>query len=102
MSSFSPTQSVDSFADAYTSVTLLVKGRLQEGGLYWAYIAMKPSMISEFKDANKRGMFDLEEYGAILEFGEGGHPPADLVERMYRTYGMPVEKERELLGLFDA
>lgn len=98
---FSPSEYRDSFADALASVTLLVRGKKQEGGFYWAYIAMKPSMISQLQDARKRGMFDLDEYGTILESGDEEFPPQEIVVRMAEMYGLPIAKEMEILKQFD-
>lgn len=86
----------DSFADAVTAMLLLVKGQLKEGGDYWAYIAIKPEMLASFSAAKAKGMFDLEAYGTILEWGKGDQPPAQTHAQMQAIYGVSRSEEADL------
>ena len=95
--SFAPSESQDSFADLLSTIIIAVKGSLAEGGRYWAYLAIKPSMVASFKEAQASGRFNLEEYGTILEWGKGDEPPEDVVERMQTNYAVDSEYEKKLL-----
>ena len=100
--SFSPTDSDDSFADLLSTLVVFVRGKLAGGKPYWAYLAMKPSMAKAFKEVQSKGVaFDLEEYGTIIEWGEGDEPPAAIVEQMKNTYAVGSDYEKKLLERID-
>ncbi len=63
----------------------------------WAYMAIKPSMAQSFKEARDKGIFDIEEYGTIIESGEGESPPVEVMHRMEQQYGMRHNYEDDLL-----
>lgn len=83
--------------DLLCTIMVLCQGRLQSGKPYWAYMCVKPSQAQAFKEARERGGFDLEEYGSIIEWGEGNEPPEDVRRRMEREYGMRHDFEERLL-----
>jgi hypothetical protein len=69
-----------------TVCVLLVRGESPEGAPIFAYVAVRADRLSEFMEAQKTGMFYPEDFGVIIESGEG--EPADEVrERMERDYG---------------
>jgi hypothetical protein len=93
-----PQQTTDSFSDAATAMLLLVKGQLKGGGTYWAYIAIAAGMLSAFNSAKSNGrMFDLEEYGTILEWGSGENPPAQTHAQMQAMYGASNVEEAAIM-----
>lgn len=94
--SFTPTSRSDSFADILSTLMILVKGCRESGERYWAYMVMKPSQVSGFIEARQSGIFDLEDFGTIIEWGSGDHPPEDIQRRMKNDYGMRDDFE-ELL-----
>lgn len=90
---FAPNDSQDSFADLLTTIIMSVKGKLKDGSAYWAYLAMKPSMVKPLKDAQATGNFDLEDYGTVIEWGAGEAPPAEVLERMRKDYALESDYE---------
>ncbi len=76
---------------------VLTRGKLEGGVPFWAYMCIKTNMAAAFKEAQDRGNFDLEDYGTVLEWGEGENPPAEVQARMQRDYGMRADYEDMLL-----
>lgn len=95
--SFSPSTSQDSFADLLSTIIVFVNGELAEGGRYWAYLAMKPTMAKPFMDARDGRRCELEDFGTIIEWGKGDKPPAEVIERMQREYAADPDYEQKLL-----
>lgn len=85
-------------ADLLCTIMVLCRGTNQDGEPCWAYMCIKPSMAQFFKEAREKGAFDLEEYGTILESGEGEEPPEDIKLRMEREYGMNHNYEENILN----
>lgn len=84
-------------ADLLCSIMVLCKGSDEFGNPCWAYMCMKPSMAKPFKDAREKGGFNLEEYGSVIEYGQGTEPPNDIKRRMEKEYGMNHNYEDDLL-----
>lgn len=69
-----------------TVCILLVRGESPDNSPIYAYVAVRADRLEEFMAAQNSGMFFPEDYGVIIESGEG--EPADEVrERMERDYG---------------
>jgi len=69
-----------------TVCVLLVRGEDPEGGPIFAYVAVRADKLEEFMEAQKSGMFYPEDYGVIVESGQG-EPSDEVKERMERDYG---------------
>ncbi len=69
-----------------TVCVLLVRGESPEGGTIYAYVAVRVDRLEDFMEAQKRGMFYPEDFGVIIESGEGD-PSEDVRSRMERDYG---------------
>lgn len=69
-----------------TVCVLLVRGESPEGAPIYAYVAVRADKLEEFMAAQKSGMFYPEDYGVIIEAGEGD-PGEEVQERMERDYG---------------
>ena len=52
-----PTDKYD--ADTLSRVIMLLYGKMDHGGPFWCYVAIKPSMFEAFKSAEKDGSIDL-------------------------------------------
>src|SRR5947209_586037 len=92
-----PPLSPQAMADLLCTVILLCRGKDIDGNPFWAYMCVKPSMANAFKTARSKGSFNLEDYGTILEVGEGDEIPPDVRERMERQYGVNHHYEDDLL-----
>ncbi len=65
---------------------LLVRGESPESTPIFAYVAVRADRLEEFMEAQKSGLFYPEDYGVIVESGEG-EPLPEVRERMEREYG---------------
>lgn len=96
-----PPLSSNSMADLLCTIMILCRG-MSNGKPAWAYMCIKPSMAKAFKDARDKGPFELEDYGSVIETGEGVEPPDETKLRMEREYGMNHHYEDDLLRAVDA
>lgn len=69
-----------------TVCVLLVRGESPEGSPIYAYVAVRADKLEDFMEAQKSGMFYPEDFGVIIEAGEGD-PTDEIRERMERDYG---------------
>ena len=58
-------------------------------------------MAEAFKRAQDSGSFSLEDFGTILESGEGSDVPSDVQKRMERDYGAKHNYEDLLLAVIE-
>lgn len=69
-----------------TVCVLLVRGENPDGGKIYAYVAVRADKLEEFMEAQKKGTFYPEDYGMILEAGEG-EPTDAIKKKMTQEYG---------------
>ena len=77
-------------ADNLSRVIMLLYGKMDHGGPFWCYVAIKPSKFNAFKDAEKAGSIDLynfEEFGEVIVSAEGQTPPEDVTLKVAEMYG---------------
>jgi hypothetical protein len=96
-----PPLSSQSMADLLCTIMLLCHAKHHDGRPFWAYMCIKPSMAKAFKDARDKGRFNLEDYGTIIEWGEGSDVPPTTRQRMEREYGVCHDYEKQLLKAID-
>ncbi len=89
--------SQNAMADLLCTIMILCRGTGEDGKPCWAYMCIKPSMAKAFKEARDKGIFDIENYGAIIESGEGAEPSDEVKRRMESEYGMNHNYEDSLL-----
>lgn len=92
--------------DNISRIIMLVYGKLQNGGPFWCYCAVKPSMYDRFKADEVDGKIDLysfDEYGEVVVSGEGERPPAEVTQKvaeMYNadasTFFQPIDPQKEI------
>lgn len=58
-------------------------------------------MAQAFMEARAKGGFNLEEYGTVIEWGEGEDAPLDVKTRMQRDYGANHNYEADLLAAIE-
>ena len=77
--------------DNISRIIMLVYGKMEHGGPFWCYVAVKPSQYDAFKAAESNGTLDLynfDQYGEIIVSAEGETPPDEVtikVAEMYNT-----------------
>lgn len=69
-----------------TVCILLVRGENPDGGAIFAYVAVRADRLQEFMEAQKSGVFYPEDYGVIIESGEG-EPSEEIRNKMESEYG---------------
>ncbi len=69
-----------------TVCILLVRGENPEGKPIFAYVAVRADKLEAFMEAQKSGTFYPEDFGVIIESGEGD-PSADVRKKMETEYG---------------
>lgn len=65
---------------------LLVRGESPDGAPIFAYVAVRADRLEEFMKAQNSGLFYPEDYGVIVESGEG-EPTAEVRQKMESEYG---------------
>jgi len=96
------TDTHSSFIPAVVSnIIMLCGGTSADGKSYWAYVCMLPNQAEMFYAARKRGMVSLEDYGTILEWGEGKEPSEEVRKRMTKQFGSPSDMEAALIKLIE-
>jgi len=73
-----------------TVCILLVRGENPGGGKIYAYVAIRADKLESFMEAQKHGTFYPEDYGIIIESGEG-EPSEDVKSKMTKEYGFNHE-----------
>tara|TARA_B100001179_G_C18309033_1_gene282935 strand:+ start:94 stop:462 length:369 start_codon:yes stop_codon:yes gene_type:complete len=69
-----------------TVCILLVRGENADGGPIFAYVGVRADRLEEFMAAQEDGTFYPEEYGVIIESGEG-EPSEEVKAKMRDEYG---------------
>ena len=75
--------------DKISRIIMLIYGKMEHGGPFWCYVALKPSMFDAFKAAESAGTLDLhqfEQYGEIIVSAEGDRPPEEVTEKVAEMY----------------
>ena len=73
-----------------TVCILLVRGENPEGSKIFAYVAIRADKLESFMEAQKQGTFYPEDYGIIIESGEG-EPSEEIKKKMTQEYGFNHE-----------
>jgi hypothetical protein len=69
-----------------TVCVLLIRGEDPDGQPIYAYVAVRADRLQEFMDAQSTGTFYPEDFGVIVEAGEG-EPSEEVRQRMETEYG---------------
>lgn len=76
--------------DNLSRVIMLLYGKMDHGGPFWCYVAIKPSQFEAFKAAETEGRIDLynfDAYGEVIVSAEGQTPPEDVTLKVAEMYG---------------
>lgn len=76
--------------DELSRVIMLLYGKMDHGGPFWCYVAVKPSQYDAFKAAEANGSVDLyafDEFGEVVVSAEGEQPPDEVTEKVANMYG---------------
>src|SRR5205823_12663502 len=78
-----------------TVCVLLVRGESPDGKKIYAYLAIRADKLESFMEAQKQGTFYPEDYGIVVESGEG-EPSDEVKQRMTKEYGFNHEAMLDL------
>lgn len=78
-----------------TVCILLIRGESPDGKKIYAYLAIRADKLQAFMDAQQTGTFYPEEYGMVLESGEG-EPSEEVKQKMTKEYGFNHEAMLDL------
>jgi hypothetical protein len=76
--------------DNLSRVIMLLYGKMDHGGPFWCYVAVKPSQFEGFKAAEAAGNIDLynfDAYGEVIVSAEGQTPPEEVTLKVAEMYG---------------
>jgi hypothetical protein len=77
-------------ADKLSRVIMLLYGKMDHGGPFWCYVAIKPSQFEAFKAVEKSGAIDLynfDAFGEVIVSAEGATPPEEVTLKVAEMYG---------------
>ena len=78
--------------DNVARMIMLVRGLMENGGFYWAYVAVKPTLHKQFAAAiaNKYNIqnFSKDGYGEVVVSGEGKNPPDEVTKKVAEMFSM--------------
>ncbi len=69
-----------------TVCVLLIRGDNAEGKRIYAYVAVRADRLEEFMEAQRKGLFHPEDFGIVVESGEG-EPSEEVRKKMTEEYG---------------
>lgn len=77
-------------------IITLIRGVMQQGGFYWCYVAVKPSLMRKFQQAvkNKYNIqnFVKDEYGEVIVSGRGKQPPVEITKQVSEMFEVTFEQ----------
>jgi hypothetical protein len=76
--------------DSLSRIIMLLYGKMDHGGPFWCYVAIKPSQFETFKAAEAAGDIDLynfEAFGEVIVSAEGKTPPSEVTAKVAEMYG---------------
>ena len=77
-------------ADTLSRVIMLLYGKMDHGGPFWCYVAIKPSQFTAFKEAETAGsidLYDFDSFGEVIVSAEGQTPPEEVTLKVAEMYG---------------
>lgn len=80
-----------------TVCVLLVRGESPDDKKIYAYLAIRADKLEAFMEAQKQGTFYPEDYGIVLESGEG-EPSDEIKQKMTQEYGFNHDAMMDLAG----
>lgn len=80
-----------------TVCILLVRGETPEGTKIFAYVAIRADKLEAFMEAQKQGTFYPEDFGIIIESGEG-EPNEEVRRKMTEEYGFNHDAMLDING----
>jgi len=80
-----------------TVCVLLVRGETPDAKKIFAYVAVRADKLEAFMEAQKKGTFYPEDFGIVIESGEG-EPSDEVKKKMTEEYGFNHEAMMDIAG----
>jgi len=83
--------------DNAARVIVLTFGNMEQGGMYWAYVAVKPSRYEEFKRIAAGKKYNIQNFvkdgfGEVIVSGDGGLPPREVTKQVATLFNVPINQ----------
>lgn len=82
--------------DDVARVIVLVRGLMENGGFYWAYVAVKPTLHKQFAEAIAKKYniqnFVKDQYGEVIVSGQGKNPPDEVTKKVAEMFSTTPDK----------
>jgi len=83
--------------DSAARIVMLAFGNMDQGGMYWAYVAVKPSRYEKFKRLMVGKKYNMQNFvkdgfGEVVVSGEGSLPPRDVTKQVAELFGVPINQ----------
>lgn len=78
-------------ADDISRIVMLTYGKMNHGGPYWCYVAVRPSLYPEFSKAMDSKSYNIQNfagdgYGEVIVSGEGVMPPKEITKKVAELF----------------
>jgi len=88
---------INQTTDDKARVIMLTFGHLEQGGMYWCYVAVKPTRYEEFKKLTGGKQYNIQNFvadgfGEIVVSGEGSLPPKEVTQQVAEIFGVPIKQ----------
>jgi hypothetical protein len=83
--------------DQLSRIVMLAYGKMDHGGPYWCYVAVKPTRYDDFQAALASKQYNMQNfvtdgYGEVVVSGEGVIPPQDVTAKVAEMFNVPVSQ----------
>lgn len=90
-------------ANRLARMVMLVYGKMDDGGPYWSYVAVKPSEYDRFTAQWRKGGLNMQHFekagfGEVVVSGRGVIPPSHVTKQVAELFGGRI---RDLFGDVD-
>jgi hypothetical protein len=77
--------------DDISRIVMLTYGKMDHGGPYWCYVAVRPSLYPEFSQAMDSKTYNMQNfakdgYGEVIVSGEGVMPPKEITKKVAEMF----------------
>jgi hypothetical protein len=94
-----PAEMLEELAD--TKILVLVTGTLMDGSEHYAYASIPLANYLEFKQAEAKGNYRLDDFGVVICHGDGLVPAPDVAQKMADEYGASHLFESQMNEMLD-
>lgn len=84
-------------SDDISRIVMLTYGKMDHGGPYWCYVAIRPSQYKAFTAAMDSKTYNMQNfandgYGEVIVSGEGVMPSKDITKKVAEMFNIPLKQ----------